>query len=208
MYKFNYKAKYRFNYKVIYLYNSKYSPVKAYNLLIYNYVYKNKMLLNNSLIYCVWNNFFAFISNIFKYTIFFFTFTDNFLKYENMSLNWFNWKSSFFMWKYAYPFFSFKSIFFSFKVMHFFSFLKIIGASFIYLSSVAKFKIISYYAKMFKLFSIGVVTLNFNPWYYTYPIISSGNLININIYINYLFIYYINSLSLNVYKKKLLYWHT
>ena len=122
-----------------------------------------------------WVDFFNLSINLYLMDLNPFIYSSPFFKNETLSLNWNLKKWDLLSWKLTYPYFIFKTNYFSQKTNFFYEKLREEDCSMILVSDCLYHYKNLYFFKKNNFYTIGLVTLNVNPWIVTYPVFASSN---------------------------------
>lgn len=158
-----------FNYS---MFNSHFKAHHAINLFCV-YSFSNKLLIVDPVKFLSrWKESYDLIFNVFYYNFNPLVFSSGLFKNETLALNWNYNIFDINVWRYYFPFFIFKLSNFNRKTDFFFDKMYSKGINFFLITDCQyHFKNLHYINKK-KLYSIGLVNINLNPWLVSYPIIT------------------------------------
>lgn len=151
--------------------SSKFFNLKTSNYLnFYAYQKKSIIIFDSNKILNKWENSYNLLLNIFFYSYYPIVLSNYWHKNTSMSLNWFfnKWELSF--WKYMFPFFFYKKTIYSEKSDYFFYQLKKKTNKFIIITDCSYHYPKLFYLKKHDFYSLGLTSIDVNPWSVSYPI--------------------------------------
>jgi hypothetical protein len=134
-------------------------------------VKKSLVIFDTENFFARWRDGFNLIFHIFYYKFVPVVFSSPYFKNETLALNWHYTSFDINLWRYYFPFLVFKPNTYNHKITYYFNKLASLGTDFYLISDAAyHFKHIYYMSKC-KLYSVGLISANMNPWLLSYPII-------------------------------------
>ena len=154
------------------MFNSYFKSHHNFNLY-YVYSFSNKILLIDPVKFLFrWRESYDLLFNIFYYNFNPLIFSSNLFKNETLALNWNYNIFDINIWRYYFPFFIFKLSKFNKKTDFFFDKIYSRGVNFFIITDCHfHYKNLHYLNKK-KLYSIGLINVNLDPWLVSYPIIT------------------------------------
>lgn len=154
------------------LFNSYFKVHHSFNLF-YIYSFSNKLIIIDPIkFFNRWKDCYDLIYNVFYYNFNPLIFSTALFKNETLALNWNYNIFDIHLWRYYFPFFIFKLSSFNRKTDFFFNKLIEKRINFFLITDCHfHYKNLHYINKK-KLYSIGLVNVNLNPWVVTYPILT------------------------------------
>lgn len=137
----------------------------------------NILLTDTKKFFKRWHNAYTVLFNVFFYNFSPTVFGTPFFKNEILSLNWHYSNLDTNTWKYTFPFFVYKLNNFNRKIEFFFNKLQEANVNLYFITDCFyHFKLLHYFNKQ-KLYTLGLVSSNLNPWLVSYPLpVLSNNL--------------------------------
>jgi len=140
-------------------------------LFYIKYMKKDLVILDTKKFFIRWKDTFDLIFSVFYYKFNPIVFGSPYFKNEILALNWNYNHFDINLWRYYFPFLIFKPNKYNAKVSYYFDKLTAADVDFFIISDCAYHYKMTYYIRKKKLYSIGLVSLNAEPWVVTYPII-------------------------------------
>jgi hypothetical protein len=132
---------------------------------------KDLILIDIKKFFSRWKDSFDLIFHIFYYKAVPVVFSSPYFKNETLALNWNYTQFDINLWRYYFPFLTFKPNKYNSQVLYYFNKLATSNVDFFIVSDCAYHHKTTYYIRKKKLYSIGLVSINLDPWIVTYPII-------------------------------------
>lgn len=155
--------------------NSFFPRTGFFNMFFFKGLKGAPCLININKVMARWSDFFNLTLNLYLMDLHPFIYSSPFFKDETLSLNWsLNiWDTR--SWKLTYPYFIFKANYFSQRTGFFYNKLAESDYNLFIISDCLYHYKNLYFFKKNKFYTIGLVSLNINPWIVNYPIIASSN---------------------------------
>ena len=146
-----------------------------FNLFFFKNSKGSSYVINLNKVMSRWIDFFNLSLNMYLFHLNPLVYSSPFFKAETLALNWnlniWDVRS----WKYTYPHFIFKTNYFSQTTKFFYNKLAELDYDlFVVTDCLYHFKNLYFFKKNY-FYTIGLITLNINPWVVSYPIIASSN---------------------------------
>jgi hypothetical protein len=140
--------------------------------LFYIQNFKNELvIIDAKKIFHRWQDSLELLHNVFFYNFHSIVFSSPIFKNETLALNWYDNNFDILLWKYYFPFFIFKLQKYNAKSGFFFEKLASLGISFyLVVDCFYQYKNL-FYLKKKNYYTVGLVSINVDPWLVTYPII-------------------------------------
>lgn len=158
-----------FNYS---LFNKQFKPNANFDLFYIKKIKNEIILINTKKFNERWTDAYNLLFNVFFYNLNYLLFGSPFFKKEILALNWNNNLLEINMWRYYFPFFIFKLNKHNKQVSYYLDKLNFLEINFYLITDCAYHYKNLYYLKKKNLYSVGLISINLNPWLIDYPIIT------------------------------------
>lgn len=156
-------------------YNSFFARTGFFNFFFFRNSKGTPYLINMNKVMARWSDFFNLTLNLYFNNIPLLLYSSPFFKVETLAFNWTLNLWDINSWKLTYPHFIFKINHFSQRTGFFYKKLREWGyTSFIVSDCIYHYKNMYFFRKN-GFYTVGLLSLNVNPWLVTYPVIASSN---------------------------------
>lgn len=156
-------------------YNSFFARAGFFNFFFFKNSKGAPYLINVNKVMARWSDFFNLMLNLYLNNLAPLLYSSPFFKVETLSLNWTLNLWDINSWKLTYPHFIFKTNYFSQKTGFFYKKLREWGYTLYIVSDCIYHYKNMYFFRKNGFYTIGLLSLNINPWLVTYPVIASSN---------------------------------